>query len=79
MSGYSGILHFKFFFLLQVGWDESAAGERRNRVSMWEIEPITAPFFMCPQPFFGVKRPRQIGMSGTGRDQVHSDLCKFLR
>ncbi|GJN18975.1 hypothetical protein PR202_gb06198 [Eleusine coracana subsp. coracana] len=45
---------------LQVGWDESAAGERRNRVSMWEIEPIAAPFFMCPQPFFGVKRPRQL-------------------
>ncbi|PUZ74026.1 hypothetical protein GQ55_1G032500 [Panicum hallii var. hallii] len=44
---------------LQVGWDESAAGERRNRVSMWEIEPIAAPFFICPQPFFGVKRPRQ--------------------
>ncbi|TVU33469.1 hypothetical protein EJB05_25289 [Eragrostis curvula] len=45
---------------LQVGWDESAAGERRNRVSMWEIEPIAAPFFICPQPFFGAKRPRQL-------------------
>ncbi|CAL4890066.1 unnamed protein product [Urochloa decumbens] len=45
---------------LQVGWDESAAGERRNRVSMWEIEPIAAPFFICPQPFFSVKRPRQL-------------------
>ncbi|KAL6888521.1 hypothetical protein ACP4OV_009547 [Aristida adscensionis] len=45
---------------LQVGWDESATGERRNRVSMWEIEPIAAPFFICPQPFFGVKRPRQL-------------------
>jgi hypothetical protein len=28
---------------------------------MWEIEPIAAPFFICPQPFFGVKRPRQLG------------------
>ncbi|CAL5024064.1 unnamed protein product [Urochloa decumbens] len=45
---------------LQVGWDESAAGERRNRVSKWEIEPIAAPFFICPQPFFGVKRPSQL-------------------
>ncbi|OEL33555.1 Auxin response factor 19 [Dichanthelium oligosanthes] len=45
---------------LQVGWDESAAGERRNRVSIWEIEPVAAPFFMCPPPFFGSKRPRQI-------------------
>ncbi|GFZ09213.1 auxin response factor 19 [Actinidia rufa] len=48
---------------LQVGWDESTAGERRSRVSVWEIEPITAPFFICPTPpFFGSKRPRQSGM-----------------
>ncbi|KAM0842868.1 hypothetical protein ACQ4PT_058051 [Festuca glaucescens] len=45
---------------LQVGWDESAAGERRNRVSIWEIEPVAAPFFICPPPFFGAKRPRQL-------------------
>lgn len=47
---------------LQVGWDESAAGERRNRVSLWEIEPVAAPFFICPPPFFRSKRPRQPGM-----------------
>ncbi|KAL2553881.1 auxin response factor 19-like [Forsythia ovata] len=48
---------------LQVGWDESTAGERRNRVSIWEIEPVTAPFFICPTtPFFRSKRPRQLGM-----------------
>ncbi|WOL19786.1 auxin response factor 19 isoform X1 [Canna indica] len=46
---------------LQVGWDESAAGERHNRVSLWEIEPVVAPFFICPPPFFR-KRPRQPGM-----------------
>ncbi|KAG8095265.1 hypothetical protein GUJ93_ZPchr0012g21826 [Zizania palustris] len=45
---------------LQVGWDESAAGERRNRVSIWEVEPVAAPFFICPPPFFGAKRPRQL-------------------
>ncbi|CAL9175464.1 unnamed protein product [Musa hybrid cultivar] len=45
---------------LQVGWDESAAGERHNRVSIWEIEPVIAPFFICP-PFFR-KRTRQPGM-----------------
>ncbi|MQL92192.1 hypothetical protein Taro_024815 [Colocasia esculenta] len=44
---------------LQVGWDESAAGERRNRVSMWEIEPVQAPFFICPPSFLGSKHPRQ--------------------
>ncbi|NP_001234740.2 auxin response factor 19 [Solanum lycopersicum] len=48
---------------LQVGWDESTAGERRNRVSIWEIEPVTAPFFICPTPpFFRSKRPRLPGM-----------------
>ncbi|XP_061362053.1 auxin response factor 19-like [Gastrolobium bilobum] len=46
---------------LQVGWDESTAGEKRSRVSIWEIEPVTAPFFICP-PFFRSKRPRQPGM-----------------
>lgn len=47
---------------LQVGWDEATAGERRSRVSIWEIEPVTAPFFICPPPFFRPKRPRQPGM-----------------
>lgn len=47
---------------LQVGWDESAPGERRNRVSIWEIEPVAAPFFICPPPFFRTKRPRHPGM-----------------
>ncbi|CAA0821484.1 Auxin response factor 7 [Striga hermonthica] len=48
---------------LQVGWDESTAGEKRTRVSIWEIEPVTAPFFICPTPsFFFPKRPRQPGM-----------------
>ncbi|KAL8223525.1 hypothetical protein R6Q57_019000 [Mikania cordata] len=54
---------------LQVGWDEATAGERRNRVSIWEIEPVTAPFFMCPTPpFYQTKRPRQQGMLGDESD-----------
>ncbi|KAF5725939.1 auxin response factor 2 family protein [Tripterygium wilfordii] len=60
---------------LQVGWDESTAGERRNRVSLWEIEPVTAPFFICPPPFFISKRPRQSGMP----DDDSSDLNIFKR
>ncbi|XP_058108682.1 auxin response factor 16-like isoform X2 [Magnolia sinica] len=47
---------------LQVGWDESTAGERQNRVSIWEIEPVTTPFYICPPPFFRPKFPRQPGM-----------------
>ncbi|PIN15199.1 hypothetical protein CDL12_12156 [Handroanthus impetiginosus] len=61
---------------LQVGWDESTAGERRNRVSIWEIEPVTAPFFICPTPpFFRAKRPRQPGMP----DDDPSDLDHLFR
>lgn len=61
---------------LQVGWDESTAGERRNRVSIWDIEPVTAPFFICPsQPFFRARRPRQPGMP----DDESSDLDNMFR
>ncbi|XP_057501053.1 auxin response factor 19-like isoform X2 [Actinidia eriantha] len=61
---------------LQVGWDESTAGERRNRVSIWEIEPVTAPFFICPTPpFFRSKRPRQPGMP----DGEFSDLDNLFK
>ncbi|XP_077238583.1 auxin response factor 19-like isoform X2 [Tasmannia lanceolata] len=52
---------------LQVGWDESSAGERRNRVSIWEIEPVVTPFFICPPPFFRSTRPRQLGMPDEER------------
>ncbi|XP_022946080.1 auxin response factor 19-like [Cucurbita moschata] len=47
---------------LQVGWDESAAGERPNRVSIWEVEPVVTPFYICPPPFFRPKFPKQPGM-----------------
>ncbi|GAB4854070.1 hypothetical protein Ancab_022652 [Ancistrocladus abbreviatus] len=60
---------------LQVGWDESTAGEKRNRVSVWEIEPVTAPFFICPPPFFRAKRPRQPGMP----DDDTSDLDNLFK
>ncbi|XP_026458268.1 auxin response factor 19-like [Papaver somniferum] len=53
---------------LQVGWDESTAGERRNRVSLWDIEPVAAPFFICPPPFFRSKRPKQPGMPDDESD-----------
>jgi len=47
---------------LQVGWDESTASERRTRVSIWEIEPVATPFYICPPPFFRPKLPKQPGM-----------------
>ncbi|KAG0471861.1 hypothetical protein HPP92_016407 [Vanilla planifolia] len=60
---------------LQVGWDESSPGERRNRVSIWEIEPVAAPFFICPPPFFRSKRPRQPGMP----DEESSEMETLFR
>lgn len=45
----------------QVNWDESTAGERQKRVSLWEIEPLTTPYLLCPSPFtMRSKRPRGI-------------------
>ncbi|XP_051150248.1 auxin response factor 17-like [Andrographis paniculata] len=61
---------------LQVGWDESTGGERRTRVSIWEIEPITAPFFICPTPpLFGLTGSRQLGIP----DNCSSELDSLLR
>ncbi|XP_076890600.1 auxin response factor 19-like [Bidens hawaiensis] len=43
---------------LQVGWDESTVGERPSRVSVWEIEPVVTPFYLCPSPFFQHAQPQ---------------------
>ena len=37
-------------FPKQVGWDESSAGERNNRVSIWDIDPIATAFFQAQAP-----------------------------
>ncbi|KAG8365641.1 hypothetical protein BUALT_Bualt18G0127200 [Buddleja alternifolia] len=52
---------------VKVGWDESTAGERQPRVSLWEIEPLTT-FPMYPSPFsLRLKRPWPAGLpSFTG-------------
>ncbi|CAI0627043.1 unnamed protein product [Linum tenue] len=48
---------------VKVGWDESTAGERQPRVSLWEIEPLTT-FPMYPSLFpFRLKRPWHPGSS----------------
>ncbi|KAL9399231.1 hypothetical protein Peur_008192 [Populus x canadensis] len=53
---------------LQVGWDESTAGERPSRVSIWEIEPVVTPFYIYPPPFFRPKFPKQPGMPDDDSD-----------
>ncbi|KAK1322141.1 Auxin response factor 12 [Acorus calamus] len=48
---------------VKVGWDESTAGERQPRVSLWEIEPLTT-FPMYPSLFpLRLKRPWHPGIS----------------
>ncbi|PON82336.1 Auxin response factor [Trema orientale] len=47
---------------VKVGWDESTAGDRQPRVSLWEIEPLTT-FPMYPSPFpLRLKRPWPPGL-----------------
>ncbi|KHG01922.1 Auxin response factor 19 [Gossypium arboreum] len=53
---------------LQVGWDESTAGERPSRVSIWDIEPVITPFYICPPPFFRPRFPKQPGMPDDESD-----------
>lgn len=56
-----------FCFFVQVGWDEST-GERQQRVSVWDIEPLTTPFLLCPPPpALRSKRTR----GNRGKNQVH--------
>ncbi|KAL0310525.1 UNVERIFIED_CONTAM: Auxin response factor 6 [Sesamum angustifolium] len=58
---------------VKVGWDESTAGERQPRVSLWEIEPLTT-FPMYPSPFsLRLKRPWPPGLpsfSGMKNDEM---------
>ncbi|XP_044465758.1 auxin response factor 6-like isoform X2 [Mangifera indica] len=47
---------------VKVGWDESTAGERQPRVSLWEIEPLTTfPMYASPFPL-RLKRPWPSGL-----------------
>jgi hypothetical protein len=58
---------------MQVGWDESTAGERQPRVSLWEIEPLTT-FPMYPSPFpLRLKRPWP-----TGLPSLHGMGCSWF-
>lgn len=59
---------------MQVGWDESTAGDRQPRVSLWEIEPLTTfPMYSSPFPL-RLKRPWPPGLPS-----FHGILifCKF--
>uniref|UniRef100_F6HFY5 Auxin response factor n=1 Tax=Vitis vinifera TaxID=29760 RepID=F6HFY5_VITVI len=61
---------------VKVGWDESTAGERQPRVSLWEIEPLTT-FPMYPSLFpLRLKRPWHPGASSLhdSRDEAANGL-----
>ncbi|KAL9682539.1 hypothetical protein QQ045_014340 [Rhodiola kirilowii] len=57
---------------IQVGWDESTAGDRPSRVSLWEIEPVVTPFYLCPPPFFRPKFPKQPGCPDDESDMENA-------
>eukprot|EP00249_Psilotum_nudum_P022704 c28614_g4_i2 orf=476-3322(-) len=62
---------------LEVGWDESSAGDRPHHVSIWEIEPVSTPFLICPPPFsLRSKRLRHPGLLGEESDaDAHMKKC----
>ncbi|KAM7515955.1 hypothetical protein LguiA_005538 [Lonicera macranthoides] len=56
---------------VKVGWDESTAGERQPRVSLWEIEPLTT-FPMYPSLFpLRLKRPWYPGASSFQDEAIN--------
>ncbi|XP_076943215.1 auxin response factor 8-like [Bidens hawaiensis] len=62
---------------VKVGWDESTAGERQPRVSLWEIEPLTT-FPMYPSLFpLRLKRPWYPGASSfqENRDDMVNGMA----
>ncbi|XP_020079642.1 auxin response factor 12-like isoform X1 [Ananas comosus] len=62
---------------VKVGWDESTAGERPPRVSLWEIEPLTT-FPMYPSLFpLRLKHPWYPGVPGLHGDD--SNALMWLR
>ncbi|CAN6193501.1 unnamed protein product [Urochloa humidicola] len=66
---------------VKVGWDESTAGERQPRVSLWEIEPLTT-FPMYPSPFpLRLKRPWPTGLPSLhgGKDDDLTNSLMWLR
>lgn len=64
---------------VKVGWDESTAGEKQPRVSLWEIEPLTT-FPMYPSLFpLRLKRPWYPGASSfqDGREGAVNGMTWF--
>nr|ANI70182.1 auxin response factor ARF10 [Salvia miltiorrhiza] len=64
---------------VKVGWDESTAGERQPRVSLWEIEPLTTfPMYPSLLPL-RLKRPWYPGASSfQGTSPTSSSNCTSI-
>ncbi|KAL6847206.1 hypothetical protein ACP4OV_023059 [Aristida adscensionis] len=68
---------------VKVGWDESTAGDKQPRVSLWEIEPLTT-FPMYPTAFpLRLKRPWASGLpmfnGGKNDDFARYSSLMWLR
>lgn len=64
---------------VQVGWDETAASERHERVSPWEIEPFVAVASL-PPPSVGPRLKRRpptlvTDSSPLGKLSLYADQC----
>ncbi|KAJ6840421.1 auxin response factor 12-like isoform X1 [Iris pallida] len=64
---------------VKVGWDESTAGDRQPRVSLWEIEPLTT-FPMYPSLFpLRLKQPWYPGVSSLQDYKEGNNAFMWLR
>ncbi|KAJ6802314.1 auxin response factor 12-like [Iris pallida] len=64
---------------VKVGWDESTAGDRQPRVSLWEIEPLTT-FPMYPSLFpLRFKQPWYPGVSSLQDYKEGNNAFMWLR
>ncbi|KAK8935442.1 Auxin response factor 12 [Platanthera zijinensis] len=65
---------------VKVGWDESTAGDRQPRVSLWEIEPLTTvPMYPSLFPL-RLKRPWQPGLPFPhALDNIEDENASLMR
>ncbi|MCO5565040.1 hypothetical protein L7F22_018710 [Adiantum nelumboides] len=55
---------------IKVGWDESTAGERQRRVSLWEIEPLTTFLVYPPTTNWRLKHPLDMEFESLKRSST---------
>nr|ARR29280.1 auxin response factor 6 [Cyrtomium guizhouense] len=62
---------------IKVGWDESTAGERQRRVSLWEIEPLTTFLVYPPPTNWRLKHPWPESLGASFSSDTPSTWMQF--